>query len=595
MAALAVSEPDLDTTIGSVTRKIIDAVASQISDASIDNQLLTYQYDINSKVGADLDAFVQLFGMSRYPASRATGVITFTRGTSTDVISVPVNAQVTTSDGSVIFQALAPAILDVGALSASVPVQAVTAGPAGNVPAGSLTVLQTPASEISAVTNTQATSGGANQETDSQLQARWKATVFKSMAGTEQMFVGIALNNSFCLAANVVGSSTRRREQVQIAGGAAVSTVTDAQYVYPSGQVVGRDIDSGDVAAPGSQYTWNYSVNPPQILVIDASYFPDGEVVDLSFLYLDDSSRNDPASGILNRVDVWCAGTDAVPAAQSLEWTGAVSFSSTSTDPYFTGDFINPDGTPPTAGNIFLALAFGPILTLPSTIIIGSTTYGLASAVNPMGTVSGSVHYAYQIVHQKGAAGWSASSLFGLEWSPLARPAEGTPFSISQDYTYNQIPYSVQQDIANWKLAGTDVLAHQALVLFLQFSLAVIYDPSVTVSTTQAAISTAISNYLAQLGFNSRVYPSSVIQVVENTPGVSACRFITGADIPGYNPSNPNAHSVGIQGVVNGAVVHSYVDAGGNPVDVEIGDDTVPSFGAVQLTTKAPNSFGSFA
>src|SRR6266568_1204616 len=94
-AALAVSEPDLDTSIGSVTRKIIDAVASQIADASIDNQLLTYQYDVNSRVGADLDSFVQLFGLSRFPASRATGTITFTRGTSADVISVPVNAQVT--------------------------------------------------------------------------------------------------------------------------------------------------------------------------------------------------------------------------------------------------------------------------------------------------------------------------------------------------------------------------------------------------------------------------------------------------------------------------------------------------------------------
>ena len=594
-ASLAVSEPDLDTSIGSVTRKIIDAVAGQIADASIDNQLLTYQYDVNSKVGADLDAWVQLFGMSRFPAARASGTVTFTRGTSTDVISVPINAQVTTADGLLVFQTLAAAILDVGAISATVPAQAVTAGPAGNVAAGTLTLLQTPVSEINAVTNVQAMSGGANQETDSQLQARWKATVFKSMAGTEAMFLGIALNNPSCTAANVVGASTRRREQVQIAGGLASSTVTDAKYVYPGGQVVGRNIDNGDVAAPGIQYTWNYSANPPQIVVIDISYFPNGEVVDLSFLYVDDASRNDPANAIANRADVWCAGSLAAPAAQSLEWSAAIQFSATSSDQYFAGNFVNPDGTPPAAGNVFIPLAFGPIISVPATIVIGAVTYGAATAANPLGTVSGGVSYAYQIVHQTGAAGWGAYSLYGLEWSTALQPAAGAAFSVGAGYTYNQIISQIQRDIDSWRLAGTDVQAHQAIILFLQFSLAVIYDPSVTPSTTQASIATALSNYLSQLGFNSRIYPSSVIQVVENTPGVSACRFITSADIPGYNPSTPNAYNVGIQAVVNGAVTQSFVDAGGNPLDVEIGDDTVPGFGGVNLTTKAGNSFGSFA
>jgi hypothetical protein len=41
--ALGISVPDLDTSVGSVARKIIDAVSSQIADASVDTQLLTYQ------------------------------------------------------------------------------------------------------------------------------------------------------------------------------------------------------------------------------------------------------------------------------------------------------------------------------------------------------------------------------------------------------------------------------------------------------------------------------------------------------------------------------------------------------------------------
>ena len=593
--ALAASEPDLDTTVGSVTRKIIDAVASAISDASLDSQLLTYQYDVDSKTGADLDSFVQLFGMSRFPAARSAGTVTFTRGSSTDVISIPINSQVATSDLSVTVQTLATVIMGIGDLSVSAPVQAVVAGPDGNVAAATLTQLETAVSEITSVTNVNALTGGTNQETDDQLRARWKATVFKSMAGTEQMFLGIALNDPDCQAANLVGAATRRREQLQISSGSATSTVSDAQYIYPSGQIVGKNIDDGDVAAPGLQYTWDYSANPPQVQVIDSTYFPDGTLFDLSFLYMDDASRNSVSSSIFNRVDVWCAGSRAISAAQTLAFSNATLFSSSGSNNWYTGKFTHPDGTAPTAANIFVALAFGPIITVPSTIVVGPTTYGLATATHALGTTSGSVSYAYQIVHRTGAFGWGPYSDFGLEWVASMAPTNGAAVVISDGYTYNQIPTSVQENIEQWRLAGIDVLAHQGLTQLLQFSLNIIYDPSVSQTVTNTAINNALSAYLAKLGFNSRVYPSSVIQAVENTPGVIACRFTVGSDIGGWNGSTPNSFNVGIQQLVGGVVTHSYVDTNGDPTDIEFGDDTIPSFGATVLTIKAANTFGSFA
>jgi len=593
---LQTSEPDLDTTPGTVVRKIIDATASVISDSYVDSQMLAYQYDIDSMTGANLDAFVQLFGISRYPATRATGTVTFTRGTSTDVISIPVGTQVGTVDGSVVVQTLATAILSVGALSATVPVQAITTGPAGNVAAGTLTQLLTPVAKVNSVTNTNALTGGANQETDTQLRTRWKATVFRNMAGTAAMFLGVALNDPSCTAANVVGAATRRREQVQIASGQAASTVSDAQSTYPSGQVVGRDIDNADIAVAGLQYTWQYTSNPPKIVVIDSSYFPNGEVVDLSFLYMDVASRNNAGQGIFNRTDVWCAGVRAIAAAQSLIFNASTTFSSVTTNPYYTGNFVRADGTTPTAANVFIPLAYGPIVSMDATITIGATTYGLATAAHPLGTSSGGVSYAYQIVHQTGAFGWSPYSLFGLEWVASMQPVGGTAFSIGSNYTYNQVPYSVQQDLENWRLAGTDVQAHQALTILLQISLAIIYNPSATPSAVNSALQTSLSNYLTTQGLNARIYPSSVIQVAENTPGVDACRFIVGSDISGYNGATPNAYNVGIQQVTPaGVVTQSYVDSGGNPVDIELGDNQIAGLYQINYTIKAGNTFGSFA
>jgi hypothetical protein len=349
------------------------------------------------------------------------------------------------------------------------------------------------------------------------------------------------------------------------------------------------------VAAPGIQYTWDYGSNPPRVVVIDSSYFPEGELIDLSFLYLDKASRNNPSQGVYSRVDVWCAGQRPKNAATTVALSNAITFQSSTSSTWYAGSFTRPDSSPPVAGNIFVPLPYGPVLTVPSTLVVGGTTYGLASATNPMGTTSGGVTYAYQIVHRAGAFGWSPYSDFGLEWQAGNYPGNGQALVLSEDYTYNDVPYSIQQSLENWRLAGTDVQAHQGVQAFLRFSLGIIYDLAVSQSVTQAAINTALSTYLSQLGFNSRVYPSSVLQVVENTPGVVASRFLVGSDYPGYNPATPSNYNVGIQQTYAGVVIKSFVDSGGNPVDIEFGDDTIPTFGDTQLVTKAANTMGSFA
>lgn len=595
ISVLAASEPDLDTSVGSVTRKIIDAVAASISTASLDQQMLSYAYDVNSMAGAALDAFVQLFGMSRYPAKRAVGTVSFTRGTATDTVTLPSGLQVGSEDGSVIALTLTAVILDPAALSGTAPVQVVTAGPQGNAGTGVLTQILSPVPEVSSCVNVTPLTGGANQETDTQLQARWKATAFKNMAGTSQMFLGIATNDPDCTAANVVDGATRFREQVQISGGQAASTVSDAQYTYPSGQVAGRNIDNGDVAAPGTQYIWNYAGNPPSISVIDQSYFPNGELVDLSFLYMDSYSRNSPGDGVYSRVDVWCAGSRPTACAATVNYHNGTVFSSSPASNWFRGDFVRPDGTHPAAGNVFVALPWGPIVTLPPVLVVNGVTYGLATPDFPLGAVSGGVTYAYQAVHRDGAFGWSPYSDFGLEWIASAQPQVGRALVLSEDYTYNNVPTAVQANLENWRLAGQDVLAHQGISVALQFSLAVIFDPGVTQSVTQAAISTSLQTYLSQLGFNSRIYPSSVIQAVEGTPGVTASRFLTGADYPSWNSSSPNNYNVGIQQVFEGVVTQSYVDGNGDPVDVALGAAQLPTFGNAVVVAKAGNTMGPFA
>ena len=883
-AHLAVTEPDLDTATGSVTRKILDAVAESISEAYIDQHLLTYSYDIDSKTEGDLDAFVALFGLSRIPAKRAVGTVTFSRSGAADkIIAIPVNFQVTTAGSPpVALQTITAAVMNVGEMSVNVPVQAVTAGPNGNVPPGSLYPLQ-PLENIATAVNPAALTGGAAQETDSELRERWKKTVFRNMAGTEcqppgtqvlvprnrrtvpgvqgsvkvelesvpieslragdrvaswrrgvllregrkitgitsaeysgplfvvqdesgrasrytpnhrciaklgpaleskhivylqrrgvsfrigtttdrranssgetcnasgladrlasqgadeawilsvhdskadallaeafaswsfgipmtlfqanhardgqeiqdrldifwnkvgdlvsrgaeclsahgrriehplirrgvkktwsraseveacnlldgcelidveatmregktryasvrvttefyegpvwsmdveefhtyvadgfvthnSMYLGIALNDPDCGAANVIGAAKRRREQLQISGGQAQSTLSQASYIYSGNQIVGKNLEQGDIALPGVDYTWNTGVNPPRVDVLSATALPNGTLIDVDFSYVSKASRNAPGTNITNRVDVWCAGTRVQQASQTIVFRNTITFNTTGGSPYNRTNFVRVDGANPASGNILIPLAYGPLVGVPGTITVGATTYGRADATHAMGTTSGGILYAYQVVHDDTANGYGPRSLFGLEWSATHAPANDSVFAVA--YTYNGVPHSVQYEIDRWRLVTTDAMAHQAKNVFLKFNLALIYDLTADQTVVNTAIDTALSDYLANLGLATVVQASDVLQVVHNVTGVDAVRFLHSGDVAGWNSATPNNFTVGIQKVIGTTVVHSYVDTNGRPWDVFLADNEVPAFGLTFRSVRAANTWG---
>lgn len=227
-AALAVSEPDLDTSIGTPIRKILDTVAEAISEAYADRYLLQYQYDIDSRSGADLDAFVALFGFARIPARRASGTVLFQRSTvATQSTVIPAGTQLATADSpAVIVQTMSPVIFPQSSLSVTSPVQAVSGGANSNLAANSIVRLVSPVEGVGAVSNPSSLTGGTDGESDSQLRDRFKRTLFRNLAGTEDMYLGVAINDPDVSAAVVLGPSEKYRERIEVVGGTATSTIT---------------------------------------------------------------------------------------------------------------------------------------------------------------------------------------------------------------------------------------------------------------------------------------------------------------------------------------------------------------------------------
>ncbi len=118
-------------------------------------------------------------------ALAATGQVTFGRYTPTQVAIISPGVTVATGDGSQVFTVIADPgqvtwiaasgcyEIGVGVATASITVEAVNPGTAGNVAVGTISVLSTPISGVDYVTNITALGGGIAAESDSAFRNRF--------------------------------------------------------------------------------------------------------------------------------------------------------------------------------------------------------------------------------------------------------------------------------------------------------------------------------------------------------------------------------------------------------------------------------------
>lgn len=591
--ALYVSDPEIDASIGTPIRKVIDAVSEQMSLLSLGGQISNYQYDIDSKSGGDLDDFVRNFGMERYKGQFARGTLTFSRTSATTAISVPVGTQVSSQTiPPQTAQTTINAVMSVGQASVDVPAQMLSTGPDGNLATGTLTALATNVDGVSSVTNNTAFTGGSNDETDDQLRERFKTTVFRNLAGTDSMYRAIALqtlidptiDGQFAVSqVNILGPTTHQVEQIQFTGGTAqTSNFTGAAYIY-SGSLIVLD-SSFNLLSNLTNYTVtvNNSANPATITItpVSTAAMPDG-IYQIEYDYVSTASRNDPfntrfGQGLVNtRVDLWVNGINAQQRSQTAIYNNTVKFNSTLNDPLQASRFKTFDGLSPASGDVFTPLAWGPITSIS---VDGSNNITVNGNTYTQGT-------AWDLVHQDDAFGYSPNSLFGIWWKPAASPAIPNNTAWTVNYTQNNVPGLVAQNIANWRLLGTDVQVHAGKQAFFTLNLAIVYLPTYDIPTVNAAISTAVNTYISGLGFDSALEISDLIQTVHNIPGVDNVRFTTIAE---------NGTNYGLQQVTSDGTVITNFSTGApyyRATDVFFDDRTYPALYTINFTTKARNTF----
>lgn len=604
--ALYVSDPELDTSIGTPLRKFLDTVGQEISKAKVDSYLLNYQYDVDSKTAGALDDFCANFGIARLGGTRATGVVTFSRSAEIAnimAVNIPPGSQVTTmSIPEQTFQTTVSTIMDIGVQSVDIPVQALTAGPDGNILANTPLQLASNINGVSTVSNSAAFLGGTLDETDAQLRARFKSSVFRNLAGTDSMYRGVALqtlanlnSGSFGVAqVNILGATTHNTEQIQITSGTGTSAIATAAYIFPQSLTITDQ--SGNTYNYRTHYTYTVTQATPNdevahpasltITAVSGSTFVDG-IYNVEYDYVPIVSRNDPfntrfSQGIVsNRVDVYCNGQNSASAVQPISYVNTVKFTNTATDPLYRLKFVDAAGNHPATNDVFIPLGFGPILSIPATLKFTGSASVYAVGTN------------YDIVHQDDAFGYSPNSLYGIWWKVGTSPAPpannatvtdgATPPVTTMTYTYNSVPWQVQSNLANWRLLGTDVQVHAGKPIYLTFNFAVVYDRGATPATVNTNVISALDAFLKRLGFNAAVQVSDIIQVAHNVVGVDNIRLTSSTD----NPTN-----YGIQHVLaNGTAVGSPYNVSGRPTDVYFDERSYPLLCTANFTAKARNSF----
>lgn len=123
--------------------------------------------------GEYLDAHAQTRGMTRKPAVAATGQVTFT-GTENTLIpegTMVSTASLNSEDPSITYQTTAEATIPEEG-SVTVAIQCSEAGSVGNTAANTIIFLASDISEVTAVNNDAAITGGIDEETDDELIAR---------------------------------------------------------------------------------------------------------------------------------------------------------------------------------------------------------------------------------------------------------------------------------------------------------------------------------------------------------------------------------------------------------------------------------------
>ena len=338
----------IDLTTGSVLRAILEANASLALWLQWLIVEVLSQTRAATSNGSDLDSWVGDFGLIRLPAQAAATTLTFSRINAGLAATVPVGAQVKTSDGLQTFGVtldptnpsytasssgyyLAPSVSSV-----TVPAQALAAGSAGNVQAGAISLLASAIPGVDSVTNVNTAAGGMNAESDLALRSRFTNFIDSRSRATPEAI-------AFTIQSLQQGLSYQLFENTDPSGairyGFYTVVIDDGSGSPPASLLASVSAVLDTVRPVGTQF----AVQPPNLLVANIA------------LTLTPSGASQPPvqAAVMSAIEAYVS-TLPIGASLPISRLSAIAYATSTTIMNVNAISINggPDLTPPASGII---------------------------------------------------------------------------------------------------------------------------------------------------------------------------------------------------------------------------------------------------
>lgn len=556
---------------------------------------LTSDSSVQALINSCFDAYASNFGVVRRTSTYAQGEVTFyttTRPTSSLVI--PLGTLVsgggqqfsTTRAASIAFSQLASYFNPVtGRYQVTVPVRAVTPGPAGNVGAGQVRALVTRIPTLS-VTNSAAMFGGNSTESNLALTERTLNALASVDSGTERGYYQTAAAVPGVESVAIVGAGNPLMQRDLYDGqhlggkvdvwvqGESLATVTDTfSFTYEVAQDI-QFVVAGDPANLTFQaIDPSLSATNPIIEVLDyplAGYefknATTGEVFDLTGVtitsyntvqldttlvqpsvtltdvVLGSYRRRAGVDFVLPRQPVAAVTSVAGAASGTLPTTAYTLYRPNSPLAYgrstLAGDYLNISGyIDPTTGAL-VPSGEAIAVTNESHVLIGSypefldnlgALYYTVEVWNADKTIqykgpndpSGDPDYTIDLGTQTTAVAITRTETGDIPNGATVLIDYAHDENFVVTYTTNLIVSVTQNAVDEKKHATADVLAKEAVIVPLDIEATLVLQQGQDRSTVDTTLRTNLANFFAQLRLGDAVRQSDIIGVMENTTGVS--------------------------------------------------------------------------
>lgn len=251
---------DVDLTESSPLELFLEAAAVEEADLWEKLEDAYHSCFVDSATGSSLDGIATLVGVTRNPATYASGLVEFTGASGT---YIPLLTEVRTA-AEIGFKTQVAGWIPNGA--ESILVYAIEPGADGNVAANTITELVEAIAGVTNVTNPLATVGGADVELDAGLRQRIKSSIVRASVSTLEALI-----------ANVEAV-----DDVESVTGSEDLVAHSAALVVYGGEDADIDVMVAAVKPAGIPVTWS---RPASInIYVSADVTHDGSIADSTII-----------------------------------------------------------------------------------------------------------------------------------------------------------------------------------------------------------------------------------------------------------------------------------------------------------------------